>query len=125
MAVSVVEGPEGTAVLENGFNASYDVYLRPCSDDLLDIINVTMYQSVSGQIELNTSELLGADFNNSECKATVEVSAFDDGDSEGDHFATIRHEVLDISSGLPILLTDKSPLLAANVLVQIYDNDIG
>ena len=124
MAVSVVEGPEGTAVLENGFNASYDVYLRPCSDDLLDIINVTMYQSVSGQIELNTSELLGADFNNSECKATVEVSAFHDGDSEGDHFATIRHEVLDIS-GLPILLTDNSPMLAANVLVQIYDNDIG
>ena len=124
MSVSVVEGPEGTAVLENGFNASYDVYLRPCSDDLLDIINVTMYQSVSGQIELNTTELLGADFNNSECKATVEVSAFHDGDSEGDHFTTIRHEVLDIF-GLPILLTDNSPMLAANVLVQIYDNDIG
>lgn len=86
LAVSVVEGSEGTSVLEDGFNATYDVYLRPCSDDLRNSINVTMYQSNSGQIRLSTSELLGADFANPECKATVEVMAVDDDDSEGDHF---------------------------------------
>lgn len=123
-AVSVVERLEGTTVVENGRNATYDVYLRPCSDELLNSVLVTMNVSVSNQINLNTTELRGADFEQPLCKATVEVSAFDDDLLEGDHFATIQHTVSTIG-GDPILLIDNSTLLAASVLVQVYDDDIG
>lgn len=126
-AVTIVEDLSGTSVAEGsyGFNATYDVYLRPCSEELLQDIRVTLEESVSGQIVLTPSELSGTNFNNSQCKATVEVSAVDDGFAEGDHYANIRHVVTNSSSNRPIYLTDGSPLFAANVLVQIYDDDIG
>ena len=126
-AVTIFEDLSGTSVAEGsyGFNATYDVFLRPCSEELLQDIRVVLEESVSGQIVLTPSELNGTNFNNSQCKATVEVSAVDDGFAEGDHYANIRHVVTNSSSNGPIYLTDGSPLFAANVLIQIYDDDIG
>jgi hypothetical protein len=68
--------------------------------------------------------LVGDDFNNLECKAVVAVAAVDDNWAEGDHYSTIFHTITNSSTtGLAINLTDGSPLLAANVLVTIYDDD--
>lgn len=65
------------------------------------------------------------DFNlDNNCTATVHVSAYDDEVGEGDHFVNIRHDVKHTNTEEDILLSDGSPLLAPNVLVQIYDNDI-
>ena len=125
-SVTIDEQPAGTFVAEGlaGFNSTYDVYLRPCTLELRDIIEVTMMESMSSQIILTPSILYGNDFSNAECKATVEVSAVNDAVGEGDHFVNIQHDVKNKDSGEDILLTDGSSLLAANVLVQIYDDDI-
>ena len=89
-SVTVWESTNGTAVLEGGFGATYDVYLRPCSQELLSDIKVTMSESVPGQILLSPSVLTGADFDNETCEATVHISAVDDDDSEGDHYVNIQ-----------------------------------
>ena len=127
ISVTIDEKRNGTAVAEgpHGFNATYDVYLRPCSHELREIVSVSLEESVPGQLNLSTTELLGKDFNNTECKATIEVSAFDDDVGEGDHYVNIRHVIKNKTSDGPIFLTDGSPLFAANVLVQIYDDDTG
>jgi len=125
MSVTIDEKPDGTIVAEGqyGFSSSYDIYLRPCSSELRDVIEVTTVESVPNQLNLSTTNVTGKDFGN-ECKATVEVFAFDDSVSEGDHFVTIQHVVTNRSSGESIMLSDGSPLLAANLLVKIYDDDI-
>jgi hypothetical protein len=126
-SVSVVENNGGTAIMEgpNGFNSTYDIYLRPCSEQLLGDINITTRMSVPGQLHLNPAVLNWSHFNFSqECKATVEVAASDDMLAEGDHYVNIQHFV-SRTNGDPILLTDSSPLIAAHVLVKIYDDDIG
>ena len=125
-SITIEEGLAGTAVMEGGFNASYDVTLRPCSDELIRDVVVTLEESVPGQLNLSTRELNGTDFDKNSCTATVDVSAYDDNFSEGDHYVNIRHVVTNRTAGEdPIFLTDGSPLYAPNVLVQIYDNDIG
>ncbi len=123
-SVSVVERTDGSSVMEgpHGFHAYYDLYLRPCS--LISDIRVIMNLSVPDQIILSKMELTGIDFQNEDCKATVEVRAIDDDSAEGDHFVNIQHFV-STSSGHPILLTDSSTLFASNVLVRIYDDDTG
>lgn len=100
----------------------YDVYLRPCSEEMLDAIEVSMIATVANQIEISPSVLIGSDFG-SECKATVHVSAVDDEWAEGDHYSAILHEVKNKTSGEDIMLADNSPLLASNLLVNIYDDD--
>jgi len=127
-SVTIDELPGGTVVAEGkfGFNTTYDIYLRPCSQELRDIIEVTMVESVPNQIILSHSKLDGDDFDStSGCKATVSVSAYDDSNAEGDHFVTIQHFVRNKTNDTDITLTDDSPLLVGNVLVQIYDDDIG
>ena len=126
-SVTIDEQPGGTVVAEgpSGFGTSYDVYLRTCSSELLDMIDVTMVDSPSSQIILNPPKLDGTNFNNSDCKATVQVSAVDDSDGEGNHFVNIRHTVTDKNTSGSIILSDESKLFAANVLVQIYDDDTG
>jgi hypothetical protein len=42
-----------------GFNATYDIHLRPCSIQLLDNIKVTMITSVESQLILNSTVLTG------------------------------------------------------------------
>jgi hypothetical protein len=124
-SVSVVEKNGGTAVMEgpNGFNSTYDVYLRPCSKELLGDIKVTLNTSVPGQLILNSTVLFWSDFSE-DCRATVEVAAFNDELAEGDQYVNIQHFV-SATNGTRILLKDKSVLLAANILVQIYDDDLG
>ena len=124
-SVSVVEKNGGTTVMEGpgGFNSTYEVYLRPCSEELFGDIKVTMNMSVPGQLILNSTVLFWSDFSE-DCRATVEVAAFNDTMAEGDQYVNIQHFV-STTNGTLILLTDKSVLLAANVLVQIYDDDIG
>ena len=52
MSVTIEEKRSGTTVAEgpNGFSSSYDVYLRPCSQELRDVVNVTMIESEANQI---------------------------------------------------------------------------
>ena len=117
--------PGGTSVMEgsNGFDSSYDIYLRPCSAEMLEIISVQMTPTNPDQITLSASELTGTHFDNAECKHTVSISAVDDDLVEGNHYTTILHAVSNGTSGQEILLSDGTPLYAQNVLVQIYDND--
>ena len=126
MSVTIEEQRGGTTVAEGikGFSSTYDVYLRPCSHELLEVINVTMVESVPDQINLSVNELNGTHFNNVECKATVVVDAFEDSMGEGDHYVNIRHVVKNKTNDEDIKLTDGSPLLAANLLVLVYDDDI-
>ncbi len=123
-SLSVVEQKGGSAIMEgpHGFHARYFMHLRPCS--LSYDIKVIMNVSVPDQLILSRTELSGLDFQNEECKATVEVHAIDDDMAEGDHFVNIQHFV-STSSGDPILLSDESALFASNVLVRIYDDDTG
>ena len=44
---------------------------------------------------------------------------------EGDQYVNIKHFVSSRTDGKAILLADNSTLLAANVLVQVYDDNIG
>jgi hypothetical protein len=123
-SVSIVERLGGLSVMEGmrGFNTSYDVYVRPCS--LANDIKITMDMSVANQLILNKTVLTSSDFENDECKAVVEVAAFDDGWAEGDHYVNIQHFV-STSDGIPINLTDNSILFASNVLIHVYDDDTG
>jgi hypothetical protein len=124
-SVYVRQSSTGTQVAEgsNGFESSYDVYLRPCSGEMLDAIHVQMTSTIPDQIVITPSELEGSNFSNDECKATVTVSAIDDDIVEGDHYTVILHTVSNRATGEEIMLTDESPLYAANVLVTIYDDD--
>ena len=124
-SVYVRESSTGTAVMEgdNGFESTYDVYLRPCSGEMLDAVHVQMTTTNQDQVVLTPSELTGTHFVNDECKATVTVSAVDDVMPEGTHYTVILHTVENQTSGEQIILTDGSPLYAANVLVTIYDDD--
>jgi len=123
-SISIVEQSGGSAVMEgpNGFHAEYEMYLRPCS--LISDIRVNMEMSVPDQLILSKTELTGSDFQNEECKATVEVRAINDDLAEGDHYVNIQHFV-STSKGGPIWLTDNSQLFISNVLVRIYDDDTG
>jgi hypothetical protein len=84
-SVSVVERVGGTAVMEGpyGFNATYDIHLRPCLNQLLNDIKVTMTMSVESQLILNATVLTGSQFDQ-QCKATVNIAADDDSLEEGD-----------------------------------------
>lgn len=115
----------GTSVMEgsNGFDSTYDIYLRPCSAEMLEIIRIQITSTNTDQITMSPSELTGTHFDNAECKYTVGISAVDDDLVEGNHYTTILHAVKNSTSGQEILLTDGTPLYAQNVLVQIYDND--
>lgn len=123
-SVFVRESLNGTTVAEGdkGFPASYDIYLRPCSAEMRNAIGVEMASTVPDQIVISPPELTGVHFND-DCKATVWVTAVDDDLVEGNHYTTILHKVQNRTSGEQIMLTDGSPLFAANVLVTIYDDD--
>jgi hypothetical protein len=93
-SVSVVERIGGTTVMEGpyGFNATYDIYLRPCSNQLLNDIKVAMTMSVESQLILNATVLTGSQFDQ-KCKATVKVAANGDYLEEGDQYVNIQHFV--------------------------------
>lgn len=86
-SVTVRERVEGTFVTEGnsgeGFDSTYEIYLRPCSDEMLRIIEVSMVATVADQIEISPSVLVRSHFDNDECKATVAVAAIDDDWAEG------------------------------------------
>ena len=131
MSVTVHETEGSTAVAEgnddHGFTDSYDIYLRPCGSDaaLKNDVMIVIEESVTSQVKISPPTLYGSDFDvTTDCKATVMVSAHDDGLEEGDHFVTLRHVVKNITSDEQIILSDGTPLIAANVLVHIYDDDI-
>eukprot|EP00956_Cyclotella_meneghiniana_P045489 scaffold371390_cov146-Cyclotella_meneghiniana.AAC.1 len=90
---------------------------------MLDAIQVQMTTTNPGQVVLTPSELTGTNFANDKCKTTITVSAVDDVLPEGNHYTVILHTVQNRTSGEQIMLTDESPLYAANVLVTIYDDD--
>jgi hypothetical protein len=56
---------------------------------------------------------------------TVNIAANDDNLEEEDQYVNIKHFVSSRTNGKAILLADKITLLAENVLVQVYDDDIG
>ena len=57
----------------NGFESTYDIYLRPCSEEMLDAIQVQMTTTNPDQVVLTPSELTGTNFANDECKTTITV----------------------------------------------------
>ena len=125
-SVFVKQSSGGTKVAEgsNGFESSYDVYLRPCSDEMLSVVQVEISSTVQDQISITPSELVGTDFDNGEeCKATVTVAAVDDNIVEGEHYTTIFHTVRNSTDGNVMMLTNESPVYVSNVLVTIYDDD--
>ena len=77
MSVTVEATPGGTAVAEGPscFDSSYDIYLRPCFEDIIDDINVTLTESVPDQIMLSHNELYGSHFRDEpQCKITFRVN---------------------------------------------------
>ena len=130
MSVTVNETGGSTAVAEGdqGFIDTYEVYLRPCGQNSpVDDVIIIIEESVTSQVVLSPPNLTSSDFNTATgCRATVTVSAQNDRLQEGDHFVTLRHVVKNISTtpNEDVILSDGTPLFAANVLVQIYDNDI-
>eukprot|EP00957_Ditylum_brightwellii_P149749 11404381-Ditylum_brightwellii.AAC.1 len=85
-------------------------------------VQVVIQESVPSQLTLSKSVLRGPDFTGVDCKATVTVSAISDGKVEGDHFVILQHIVQNVTnSNKDIILSDKTPLFAANVLVTLYD----
>ena len=73
---------------------------------------------------MNATVLTGSQ-SDQQCKATVNIAANDDNLEEGDQYVNIKHFVSSRTDGKAILLADNSTLLAANVLVQVYDDNIG
>lgn len=124
-SITVVEHKSTTSVAEgeNGFGASYDIYLRPCTPAMRNEIYLNITESVPGQLILNKQILNGDDWG-SDCKFTVNVTAVDDSLEEGDHFVTLSHTAYNKSDGQQILLSDGYPLFVRKVLVRIYDDDV-
>ncbi|CAB9505197.1 Kringle domain [Seminavis robusta] len=124
-SVTIIEPTGETVVAEgdtHGFDATYDIYLRPCTDDMKATTTVNITETVSGQVTFSPSSITGDEWGD-ECKVTVTVKAINDAVSEGLHFVTLGHTVEDLS-GNDILLSDDSILAASNVLVKIHDDDI-
>jgi len=123
-SVTIVESGGGTAVMEGekGFPDDYVVYLRPCTPKMRSETRVYIRPTVEGQVKLSTDVITEKDWGD-ECEVEITVTAENDNVSEGDHFVTLLHDVTDTASGT-ILLSDKTPLFASNVLVRIYDDDI-
>lgn len=123
-SLAVRENLGGTLVAEGnkGFETSYDLYLRPCSTDMIEAIRVEIYSTIPNQIILTPTVLTGLHFN-SKCTATVHVVAVDDDWVEGNHYTTIIHNVQNRTNGEYIMLSDGTPLVATNILVTIYDDD--
>ena len=92
---------------------------------MLDAIQVQLTPTVPDQIVIAPSELVGDNFANADCKATITVSAVDDTLEEGDHYTSIIHSIKNLTTGEPIMLSDGNPLYASStVLVTIYDDDM-
>ena len=132
MAKSVtVFQPTGRTVVaegDDGFSATYNVLLRPCTYDMASQTTLTIAQSVADQVELSHSEITGVNGWNvtGGCNVSITVNPSDDDSDvqEGDHFVSLSHNVTN-ATGEPVLLSDNSTLFASNVLVRIYDDDIG
>jgi hypothetical protein len=93
-------------------------------NQLFNDIKVTMTMFVESQLILNATVLTRCQFDQ-QCKATVNIAANDDNLEEGDQYVNIKHFVSSRTDGKAILLADNSTLLAATVLVQVYDDNIG
>jgi hypothetical protein len=129
-SVTVFQPTGRTVVAEgdHGFDATYNVFLRPCTNDMATQTKLTIAQSVAGQLSLSHSEIFGIGEDNwnvdGDCNVTITVHPSDDYLQEGDHFVTLSHLVTNATGG-PVLLSNNSTLFASNVLVRIYDKDIG
>ena len=123
-SATIVEREGGTFVAEGqfGFGSSYEIYLRPCNAELLDVIELNVIPTVPNQLEFSNNTISGSDFNNSDCKTTISILAINDDLKEGEHYVSILHTIRH-RNGEDILLDDGSPLLGGNILVTIYDDD--
>jgi hypothetical protein len=127
-SITVVE-PNGKTIVakgEAGFSTDYDIYLRPCTAAMRSDTVLKIIPSVPDQVELSTDFIAGNGWlgANEDCKLTILVTPVDDEKQGGDHFVTLNH-VATNEQGEDILLSDQSVLYASNVLVQIYNDDIG
>ncbi|CAB9505193.1 Kringle domain [Seminavis robusta] len=124
-SVTIIEPTGETVVAEggtNGFEAAYDVYLRPCTASMKTNTKVEVSETVLDQVMVSPSTIVGNDWG-ADCKVTVSVAAKEDELEEGLHFVTLAHKVT-TPAGEGILLSDGEPLVASNVLVKIQDDDI-
>jgi len=120
-SVAVVQPSGKMFVVEGGDDATYDVYLRPCTGDM-KALEVNIEPTVANQVILTPERITdwGAD-----CKVTVNVAAVDDSLEEGLHFVTLAHTLKGPPDRPDLLkLSDESTLSASNVLVKIYDNEL-
>lgn len=122
-SVTVIEPSGETVVVEgaNGFDATYNIYLRPCTNESRADTVISIVDSVPNQVAV-TPKIVGNGDWDDECKATISVSAIDDKVQEGLHFVTLMHDVT--SGGAVVVLSDNTTLVSPNVLVKIYDDDI-
>ena len=130
-SVTVFQPTGRTLVAEgdDGFDATYSVFLRPCTNEMAMNTKLSIVQSVAGQVQLDKSEIVEPTANDwnvaGGCNVTITVTPSNDAIQEGDHFVTLSHVVTDATTGGPVLLSDSSTLFTSNVLVRIYDDDIG
>jgi len=67
-AVTVVEPLGYTMVAEgtNGFDATYDVYLRPCTTAMMDSTTLTIAPTVDGKVTVTPDSIEGSDWNSAD-----------------------------------------------------------
>jgi len=100
IAVTVVEPTGVTSIAEgtDGFESTYNIYLRPCNDQFADEVAVFIVPSAPHQVVLSNSIITGELWNVEEgCKTTVSVAAFPDALKEGQHFITLSHFVRNVT----------------------------
>ena len=108
--VRIAEQVGGTGTVDR--TISYDVVLRPC---VSQSSAVTITVNHDAQVTVDKTSL---SFNTgNKCKQTVTVTAVNDGDVEGFHFASLSHTV----SGTNRVF--KSSLEAGYINIEILDND--
>ena len=137
MSVTIVESNMGSTVVEGpeGNNAtSYDIYLRPCTEEMMNNTVLFIEPDCPGQVLLDIVDQNGtlADGNitgndwlgpQEDCMVTINVVAVDDFAEEGIHFVRLAHRVTDMN-GTDLFLPDDSILLATEVMVKIFDRNM-
>ncbi|GAX18396.1 hypothetical protein FisN_2Lh003 [Fistulifera solaris] len=124
-SVTVVQ-PDGDINVgegDQGWSSSYDVYLRPCTNAMIQNTIVEIVPTETGRVTVNPEVIDSAHWGSQAggCKVTVQVTPAVDSDEEGIHFVTLTHKVVD-SNQEDIRLSDDSILYAESVLVRIYDD---
>ena len=119
-SLDVIESEDSTVVVEgeHGYSDSYVIRFSPCNEELRSSLSVDVVANREDIVFVSPSILHGSLWN-SNCEATVTVSAVDDSLPVGETTVILYHELSGVS-------WDKYPVLASSlprVSVLVIDDD--